>query len=126
MKINIKGKDYEPKFGIGFIERTIKEEQPKDNNIMEVPTQILLFHSLAYADERQGIEPTLSIFNIYDYLDEVGINSPEIKQFQLEFFRSMRVHLPDKKSKGEIDKVVKALTPGEKKKVSKTGKKTGK
>ena len=126
MKIIIKGKDYEPKFGIGFMERAIKEDQPEGQDIMQLPTQRLMYHSLAYADERNGIEPQLTKFDIFDYLDEVGLSSAPVKQFQVEFFKSMRVHLPDDKSRKAIDKVVKALTPEQKKKVSKSGKKTGK
>jgi len=126
MKITIKGKDYEPKFGIGFMERAIKEDQPDNQDIMQLPTQRLLYHSLAYADERNGIEPQLTKYDIFDYLDEVGLNSEDIKLFQVDFFKSMRVHLPDDESKKAIDEVVKALTPEQKKKVSKSGKKTGK
>ena len=126
MKITIKGKEYEPKFGIGFMERAIKEDQPDNQDIMQLPTQRLLYHSLAYADERNGIEPQLTKYDIFDYLDEVGLNSEDIKLFQVDFFKSMRVHLPDDESKKAIDEVVKALTPEQKKKVSKSGKKTGK
>jgi len=68
----------------------------------------------------------LTKFDIFDYFDEVGLSSAPVKQFQVEFFKSMRVHLPDDKSRKAIDKVVKALTPEQKKKVSKSGKKTGK
>ena len=126
MKITIKGKEYEPKFGIGFMERAIKEDQPDNQDIMHLPTQRLLYHSLAYADERNGIEPQLTKYDIFDYFDEVGLNSEDIKLFQVDFFKSMRVHLPDDESKKAIDEVVKALTPEQKKKVSKSGKKTGK
>ena len=126
MKIIIKGKGYVPKLGIGFMERAIKEDQPEGQDIMQLPTQRLMYHSLAYADERNGIEPQLTKFDIFDYLDEVGLSSAPVKQFQVEFFKSMRVHLPDDKSRKAIDEVVKALTPEQKKKVSKSGKKTGK
>lgn len=126
MKLKIKGEEYTPKFGIGFMERAIESEQPEGQDIMKLSTQKLIFHSLAYADERQGLEPRLTQFDIYDYLDEVGLSDDSVKQFQVEFFNSMRVHLPDEASKKAIDEVVKALTPAEKKKVSKSGKKTGK
>lgn len=126
MKLTIKGKEYEPKFGIGFMERAIKEDQPENNDIMQLPTQRLMYHALAYADERNQIEPQLTKFDVFDYLDEIGLGSEEVKSFQVAFFNSMRVHLPDEESKKAIDKIVKALTPEQKKKASKSGKKTGK
>lgn len=126
MKLKINGVEYEPKFGIGFMERAIKEDKPEGEDIMQLPTQRLMYHALAYADERNGIEPRLTKYDIFDYLDEVGLSSPEVKHFQREFFNSMRVHLPDAESKKAIDEVVKALTPEQKKKVSKSGSKTGK
>jgi hypothetical protein len=126
MKITIKDKEYELKFGIGFMERAIKEDQPEGQDIMQLPTQRLLYHALAYADERNGIDPQLTKFDVFDYLDEVGLNSKDVKLFQVEFFKSMRVNLPDNESKKAIDEVVKALTPEGKKKVLKIGKKTGK
>lgn len=125
MVLKIKGKEYTPKFGIGFMERAIEAEQPEGQDIMKISTQKLIFHSLAYADERQGLEVSLNQFDIYDYLDEVGLSDDSVKQFQVDFFNSMRVHLPDEASKKAIDEVVKALTPADKKKVSKSGKKTG-
>ena len=125
MKLTIKGKEYTPKFGIGFMERAIEAEQPEGQDIMKLSTQKLIFHSLAYADERQGLEVSLNQFDVYDFLDEIGLNDPLIKQFQVEFFNSMRVHLPDEASKKAIDEVVKALTPADKKKVSKSGVKAG-
>ena len=126
MKIKIKGVEYEPKFGIGFMERAIKEDQPEGQDIMQLPTQRLMYHALAYADERNGIEPRLTKYDIFDYLDEVGLGSEDVRSFQIAFFNSMRVHLPDAQSKKAIDEVVKALSPQEKKKVLKIGKKTGK
>lgn len=126
MKLKIKGKEYEPKFGIGFMERAIQAEKPEGNDIMQLSTQKLIYHSLAYADERNGVAPQNTIFDIYDYLDEVGLNAPEVRLFQVAFFNSMRVYLPDEKSKKAVDEVVKALTPEDKKKVTKSGKKTGK
>ena len=125
MKLKIKGKEYTPKFGIGFMERAISIENPDDQDIMKLSTQKLMFHALAYADEREGLEPTLTQYDVYDYLDEVGLSDASVKQFQVEFFKSMRVHLPDEESKKAIDQVVKNLTPEDKKKVSKSGKKTG-
>ena len=125
MVLKIKVKEYTPKFGIGFMERAIEAEQPEGQDIMKISTQKLIFHSLAYADERQGLEVSLNQFEIYDYLDEVGLSDDSVKQFQVDFFNSMRVHLPDEASKKAIDEVVKALTPADKKKVSKSGKKTG-
>lgn len=129
MKLTIKGKEYTPKFGIGFMQRAIEAEKPEKENILLVPLIKRIFHSLAYADERQGLEPTLSVFDIYDYVDEVGINHNSLIEFDLEFVKSMRVHIADEETKKaldlEVDKAYKALTPADKKKVSKSGKKTG-
>ena len=126
MTIKIKDIDYTPKFGIGFMERAIKAEMPDDNNILNIATPKLLFHACAYADERNEIEPRIKYFDVVDFIDENGSQCDEIKAFQLDLFKSMRVHMPDAESKEAIENVIKALTPDDKKKVLKSGAKTGK
>lgn len=126
IELKINGESREARFGIGFIQRATEKELPEDNNIMNIETPKLIYHALAYADERIGLTPKNTIYDVYDYIDSVGLNSDEYKFFQAAFLGSMKVHLPDDKSRKEIDKAIKVLTPAEKKKDSKSGKKAGK
>lgn len=125
IKLTIAGKKYDAYFGIGFMQKAIKEERPEESNIMNIPTYPLMAHAIAYGFERKGVDSPISKYDIFDWIDSVGINSDEVKseskKFMKAFLESMKVHLPE--SEKEINKALKAFE--EKKKVSKSGKKTG-
>lgn len=125
VSINIGGKKRTCRLGLGFMEASLEAEQPDNNDITQVSTVRLLYHSLVYAVNRNEKEPDFDLYDIFDWVDEIGLHSPEIKKFQIAFFESLKVHMPDAETKKLIDDVKKELTPKEKKKVSKSGKKTG-
>lgn len=121
-KIKIAGKERIAHFGLGFVERVIEKESPEDNDIMQVSTAKLLFHALAYTDDREERSVQLKYYDVIDFLDEVGLHSEEVKSFQASLFKSLKNHLPTEEAKKSIDELVKSLSPEEKKKeTSKSG-----
>lgn len=127
-KLKIGTKNVDAHFGIGFMERVFDMEDVKDSNIMNVPTFKLMSHAIAYAAERKGEDAEVKLVDIYDWIDSKGINSEEVTRvkngFLTNLLKSLKTHLPDKKSRDEADKVIEGLSPAEKKKgKGKTGKK---
>lgn len=126
MELTINGIKYEPKFGLGFIERAIQEEKPENNDVMQISTPRLLFHSCAYADIRNGLEPRITLFDLYDAVDNGEVTQETTKLFQIDLFKSLRVHMPTEETREALDAIVKEMTKEDKKKVMKAGVKTGK
>lgn len=128
VKLNIKGKSVNTYFGVGFMEEVFQKEDVKDNNILNVPTLKLMAHAIRHAAEREEKPTPYTYFDLCDWIDEVGINDKSIatakETFMLNLLKSLKTHLPDEKSKKEVDEIIKEMTPKEKKKAtSKSGKK---
>lgn len=105
-KITIGGKERGAKLGIGFLEQITRVEKL---TIVELLTKFeqetifilpkMLFHSLSYNDKVAGNEVDYSIHDVYDWVDELGLNSKILEDFCLTFANSIKVHLPQEEGK---------------------------
>lgn len=118
VKIKIHGKTRTAKLGLAFMRKAISEELPKDDNILNISTDKLLYHALAMDDIANDREVEFNHIRVCDYIDTVGLFSDEVKAFQKAFFESMEVHMPDDKSKKAMRDIVKQMTKEEQKKSS--------
>lgn len=109
IKLNIGGKERGAKLGLGFLDRVQKEEGLTFDEVLnKANTPTLLFHSLAYNVERSGEKLDFNKHDVYDWLDEIGLQSPVISEFQIAFFNSLKTHL-DAEGQKAITKVVAEL-----------------
>ena len=109
ININIGGKERGCKLGLGFLERVQKEENVTLEDIFnKVNTATLLFHSLAYNCERTKEERLFDKYDVYDWIDEIGLNNNTIIDFQIAFFNSFKTHLDENGNKS-METIVKEL-----------------
>lgn len=122
VKVLLGGKERGAKLGLGFLERVQKQEQVTLEEIFsKVNTATLLYHSMAYNCERTREEVDFDKYDVYDWIDEVGLQSEIVLDFQIAFFDSFKTHLDDK-GKEAMVQVVKELE-GKKKPQKKVGRK---
>lgn len=102
VQLNLGGKDRSAKLGLGFLEKAMKGENLSIQELFQkieseaftfLPT--LLYYSLAYNCDRAKQTVDFEKEDVFDWIDEVGINSDEFKKFQIAFFQSIKVHLPE-------------------------------
>ena len=130
VKLFIGGAERGAKLGIGFLEKVMKGE---DISLQTLFSKIeseaftflpkLLFYALVYNCERAGEKVDFNLDDVYDWTDEIGINSEEFLKFQVAFYNSIKTHLPQE-SQESINAAVKEIE-GKMKPQTKSGK-TGK
>ena len=109
IKVNLGGKERGAKLGLGFLERVQKEENVTLEEIFSrVSTATLLYHSLAFNVERSKETLDFDKYDVFDWIDEVGLNHTTILDFQIAFFQSFTTHL-DEKGVEAMGDVVKEL-----------------
>ena len=130
VKLFIGGAERGAKLGIGFLEKVMKGEDISLQTLfskieVEAFTLLtkLLFYALAYNCERAGEKVDFNLDDVYDWTDEIGINSEEFLKFQVAFYNSIKTHLPQE-SQESINAAVKEIE-GKMKPRTKSGK-TGK
>jgi len=113
--LNIGGKERGAKLGLGFIQSVLENEKISINDFFaKVESEAftflpkLLYYSLKYNEERAQRKVDFNLDDVLDWLDETGINSEEFTDFQIAFFSSLKVHLPEENRK-IIDSSVKQL-----------------
>ena len=112
-KIKIGGIEYSTKLGLRFLENVTKGEEislAEVFNKFESETLLflpkLLWYSVNTANQSAGKEP-IELDLVYDHLDAVGIQSPEIVTFIQGFAESIKVHIPQEESVGKQKKTAK-------------------
>ena len=127
IKLNIGGAERGAKLGIGFLEKVMKGEditlQTLFNKVeVEAFTFLpkLLYYSLAYNCERAKENVDFDLDDVFDWTDEIGINSDEYLKFQVAFYNSIKTHLPQE-AQESIDGAVKEIE-GKLKPQTKSGK----
>ena len=127
IKLNIGGAERGAKLGIGFLEKVMKGEditlQTLFNKVeVEAFTFLpkLLYYALAYNCERAGEKVDFNLGDVFDWTDEIGINSDEYLKFQVTFYNSIKTHLPQE-AQESIDGAVKEIE-GKLKPQTKSGK----
>ena len=127
VKLFIGGAERGAKLGIGFLEKVMKGEditlQTLFNKVeVEAFTFLpkLLYYALAYNCERAGEKVDFNLGDVFDWTDEIGINSDEYLKFQVAFYNSIKTHLPQE-AQESIDGAVKEIE-GKLKPQTKSGK----
>ena len=127
VKLFIGGAERGAKLGIGFLEKVMKGE---DISLQTLFSKIeveaftflpkLLFYALSYNCERAGEKVDFKLGDVFDWTDEIGINSEEYMKFQVAFYNSIKTHLPQE-SQESINTAVKEIE-GKMKPHTKSGK----
>lgn len=102
INLTIGGKEYTAKLGLAFLERVTKEEGVTLNEMFEKFQNETLFFVpklILHAIETAGGEITKE--QVYDWIDEEGINNAGVTQFAEAFANSMQVHIPKEQSVGK-------------------------
>lgn len=117
LQLNINGKEYGAKLGLKFIENVTKGEDIKDGNILSVTVPRLMFYALEYGAYRAGKDFDLTIDDVFDFVDDNGLNSEPVLKFQKVLLESMLVNLDNSEAKKvlqdaskELEGKLKALT----------------
>ena len=115
VKLFIGGAERGAKLGIGFLEKVMKGEeitlQTLFNKVeVEAFTFLpkLLYYALAYNCERAKENVDFDLNDVFDWTDEIGINSDEYLKFQVAFYNSIKTHLPQE-AQESIDGAVKEI-----------------
>ena len=107
LELTINGQKFDARFGLGFLEKVTTEEgidiqevfsKIEKNGLFFIPT--LIWHSVNYGLQREGKEPIEKTF-ILDWLDEVGIASPEVTKFAETLGKSIMIHVPETEKVGK-------------------------
>lgn len=127
VKLFIGGAERGAKLGIGFLEKVMKGEditlQTLFNKVeVEAFTFLpkLLYYALAYNCERAKENVDFDLNDVFDWTDEIGINSDEYLKFQVAFYNSIKTHLPQE-AQETINEAVKEIE-GKMKPQAKSGK----
>lgn len=99
LQLNINEKEYGAKLGLKFIENVTKAENITDGNILSVNVPRLMFYALEYGAYRSGKEFDLTIDDVFDFVDDIGLNSEPVVRFQKVLLDSMLVNLEDSEAK---------------------------
>ena len=127
VKLFIGGAERGAKLGIGFLEKVMKGE---DISLQSLFSKIgvepltflpkLLYYALAYNCERAKENVDFDLNDVFDWTDEIGINSEEYMKFQVAFYNSIKTHLPQE-AQESINAAVKEIE-GKMKPHTKSGK----
>ncbi|KPE49767.1 hypothetical protein [Chryseobacterium indologenes] len=106
IKINIGGKERVAKLGLGFLEQLTKSENISIIDFLkkfETETLFILpkmlFHSISYNDKIEGLEIDYKLSDVYDWVDDLGIQHETIINFNSAFAESIRTHIPNEEGK---------------------------
>lgn len=109
LKLNIGGKERVLKVGIGFLQQYTEQENVTFAELVEkfnsdtfftIPKMI--YHSLSLNDKLAGNAIDYTINDVFDWIDDIGLQSEQIAQYCTSFADSIKVHLP--KVEGDEDK----------------------
>lgn len=111
IKLNIGGKERGLKFGIGFLQQFTEQENMsitdmlvkfETDSFLTVPKMI--YHSLSYNDKLAGNSIDYTVNDVYDWVDDLGIQSETVTRYCETFLESIKVHFPQLEPKeGEED-----------------------
>lgn len=102
IRLNLGGKTREFHFGLGFIGSFLEASKISmseiDVKLQENPFKYIpemMYHSLKYADLRNGNEIDFDAFDVAEWIDEVGgIGSKVVVDFSTAFFQSLIKDVP--------------------------------
>ena len=109
-KIKIGGVEYTTKLGLRFLENVTKGEEItlaevfqkfESDTLLFLPK--LIWYSINTANQSAGKDP-IALDLVYDHLDAVGIQSPEIVAFIQDFAESIKIHIPQEENVGKPKK----------------------
>lgn len=101
LELTINGVKYSARFGLGFLENVTKNEgisiqevfeKIQSNGLFFIPT--LIWHSINYGLQRDG-KDLIEKDVVFDWLDEVGIASPDVTKFAEALGKSIMIHVPE-------------------------------
>lgn len=107
IKLQLGGKERGAKLGLGFLRKVIEHEKIdmqtiftnfEKDTLMFLPK--LIFYSLAYNCERSNEKVDFKLGDVYDWIDDVGINSDEVVKYVSAFAESVKVHFPNNEETG--------------------------
>jgi hypothetical protein len=102
--LNIGGEDRVFYFGLGFLGNLLEKENIQMNEIdaklaenpfLWIPK--ILYHSCAFGYLKKGEFAPFDLFDVSDWIDEVGMNSVVVTDFFKAFTQSLTKDLPDNK-----------------------------
>ena len=101
IELLIGGKSRPVKLGLRFLENVTTSE---GITIVDVFTKfesetLFFLPKLIYYAINTANPDTLTLDDVYDWVDEIGIASEEIKPFIIAFADSMKVHIPQEDEK---------------------------
>ena len=103
--LNIGGEERVFHFGLGFIGNLLEVEnismheidaKLKGNPFLWVPK--MMYHSCAFGFERIGEKPNFNSLHVSEWIDEVGMDSEQVKDFLNYFMQSLIKNVPEDKS----------------------------
>lgn len=95
MQLKVGDKEFTAKFGLSFLEKVTKTESLTLQEMFDKfqnDTLFFLPKLIFYAIENGDGQCTID--EIYEWLDETGINNPEVIKFTEAFAASIKVHFP--------------------------------
>lgn len=100
--LNIGGQDRVFYFGLGFLGNLLEKEglsiQELGAKTSQNPykwTPLLMFHSLAYGYERVGESFPVSLNEVVDWVDEIGLDSDVVNSFSEGLVKSLQKDVPE-------------------------------
>ena len=108
LELTINGVKYAARFGLGFLEKVTKDEgisiqevftKIETNGLFFIPT--LIWYSVNYGLQRDG-KDLIEKDVVLDWLDEVGIASPEVTKFAEALGQSIMIHVPETDKLGKL------------------------
>ncbi|WP_126654124.1 hypothetical protein [Chryseobacterium aureum] len=108
IRINIGGKERGAKLGIGFLKQITEAEKidltelfvkAESETLLFLP--VMIFHSISYNDKIAGNEVDYTQDDVYDWVDEISIQSEEIQTFSKAWIESIKVHMPKTEDEGK-------------------------
>lgn len=112
IKLEINGKEYGAKIGTLFLKSICeKKEISLPNFLGSLETEPLIFlapeiiyHAIKFNADIAKKELDLTENQIYDWIDTVGVNSSEIKDFMETLVNSLKVHSPQEEGNAKPQK----------------------
>ncbi|WP_312306231.1 hypothetical protein [Chryseobacterium sp.] len=105
IKLHIGGKERGLKVGLGFLQQYTEQEKVTLNELIDKFTSDafftipkMLFHSLSFNDKLAGNPIDYTLDNVFDWVDEIGLQSEQIALYCTTFAESIKVHLPKAES----------------------------
>ena len=111
IKLEINGKEYGAKLGTLFLKNvcdgekiTISElfEKIQSESIFFIPK--LIFYAIELNAKRSGKEFDLTLEDVFDWFDTVGVGAKEVVSFFELFNKSMEVHSPNEEGNAKPQK----------------------